>query len=435
MFGEARRLVAWGTIGGGALLGCRTNVYLGNPIALEDHVAPEAGPVDAPAVDAPDAPQADVPVEADVPYPWYLHGVGSKILDSNDVVVHLHGVNWSGMQTVLRVPDGLHVRTIESIVAQIEMLGFNLIRIPFSSQSILPTSLPTKPISGIDPVGGDPDLAGLTSLQVLDRIVDAAFRHHLRVIFDHYRFVAADTSPPSQTWYSGSDPNSSVGGFPEMQWRQDWVALATRYANKPSVVACDLHDELATPSTWGDGNMNTDWRLAAERAGNDILDANPNLVILVQGIDVVGGQEYWAGGNLQAAQAAPVRLKHPEKLFYSVRDWGKSVNTAKPWFASASFPNNLPMLWDNNWGYLLTNDVTPVVVGAFGDQGSSAMDPGLMAADRAWRTALTSYISTHQVSFAFWALNPSAEGKSGLLQPQDWLTPDPDWLTILPLTP
>jgi endoglucanase len=426
MLEGARRLVAWVALGGAALVGCKENVYLGKPIAL---TAPDGQPPDAPPIDSP----TDGSVDAEPPFPWYLHGAGSTILDSNDAVVHLRGVSWSGMQTVLRVPDGLHVRTVDSIVSQIDALGFNLIRIPFSSQSISPTSVPTKPLSMVDPVGGDPDLAGLTSLEVLDRIVDAAFRHHLRVIFDHYRFLATDTSPPSAAWYSGPDPGSPTGGFPESQWTQDWISIAKRYLQKPNVVGCDLHDEPRTPSTWGDDAPNTDWRLAAQRTGNAILDANPNLVILVEGIDLVGGQRYWPGGNLRAAQTFPVRLNHPEKLFYSVADYGKSVNTSQPWFNDTTYPNNLPALWDDNWGYLVTNDLAPVIVGAFGDQGQAVASPEVAAADRLWRSALTSYISSHQLGFVFWALNPSAEGRSGLLDPTYWQMPDPDWSMLLQL--
>ncbi len=432
MFEGARRLVAWGTLGGAALIGCRESVYLGKPIGFEDHSVPDAEPPnDAPVpLDAPDAPILDAPFDApenEPPFPWYLHRVGSKILDSNDQEVRLRGINLSGLQSPARVPDGLHRRTADAIVTQIEMLGFNLIRIPYSSQSLQPTSMPVRLNPMVDPVGGDPDLAGLSSIEILDRIVDAAFRHHVRVILDHYRFLA-DVSPPSPVWYSASD------GFPESQWIQDWVTLAARYQNQPNMVGCDLHDELGAPSTWGDSNPSTDWRLAAERAGNAILDKNPNLVILVQGIDVVAGQTYWPGGNLRAAQASPVRLAHPEKLFYSIRDWGKSVKTDEPWFAAdAGYPNNLPTLWDNTWGYLVTNDVAPVVVAAFGDRGAHP-DAGVSDADQAWRATLMSYIDSHQLSFAFWALNPSAEGRSGLLQP-NWLTPDPDWSSLLQLKP
>jgi endoglucanase len=130
----------------------------------------------------------------------------------------------------------------------------------------------------------------------------------------------------------------------------------------------------------------------------------------------------------------PVQLKYPEKLFYSIADYGKSVITSQPWFSDPTYPNNLPTLWDDTWGYLVTNDVAPVIVGAFGDQGSGGNVPAdVVAADRLWRSALTSYISSHQLGFVFWALNPSAEGKSGLLDPFNWQAPDPEWSMLLQL--
>src|SRR4051794_3788018 len=122
MLAEARRLVAWGMVGA-ALGGCRENVYLGSPIGLTDHALPDGSlPEDAPSPppDALDDGPGDAPEEPEPPFPWYLHAVGSKILDSNDQVVQLRGINWSGLQTTIRVPDGLHRRTVDSIVSQIE---------------------------------------------------------------------------------------------------------------------------------------------------------------------------------------------------------------------------------------------------------------------------------------------------------------------------
>ena len=39
---------------------------------------------------------------------------------------------------------------------------------------------------------------------------------------------------------------------------------------------------------------------AATRAGNAILEVNPRLLVLVDGIQHVGADQYWRGGNLQA---------------------------------------------------------------------------------------------------------------------------------------
>ena len=42
------------------------------------------------------------------------------------------------------------------------------------------------------------------------------------------------------------------------------------------VIGADLHNEPHSPACWGCGDPNTDWRLAAERAGNAILSVNSN---------------------------------------------------------------------------------------------------------------------------------------------------------------
>jgi len=412
--------------------GCRQNVYIGEPLDGDGLGVLEGG---SPIIDAaPPVPDGPRPEDADAepPFPWYLHAVGSKLYDSNDGLVSLKGVSWAGMETARRVPDGLHARLLESLFLQVETLGFNAIRIPYSSESITPSSFPTV-TGGIDPLRANPDLAGLSSLEVLDRIVDAAARHHLRVILNRYRFLAADLAVPPAKWYSGSTRDDPTGGYPEQRWIDDWVTLVGRYSSRPNVVGCDLHEEPASPSRWGDGNPDTDWKMAAERAGNAVLAANPNLLVIVQGVDVAEGLSYWAGGNLKSVGTLPVNLVDTRQLVYAIHDYGKSINTTQPWFSDTSYPANLAPLWDDRWGYLVKNDLAPVLVGAFSDRkGEPAIPPDIVVADQAWRQELTTYIDANDLGFVFWALNPSAEGKAGLLK-INWLDVDPEWTSLLKL--
>jgi endoglucanase len=83
------------------------------------------------------------------------------------------------------------------------------------------------------------------------------------------------------------------------------------------VIGVDLHNEPHGQATWGSEDPATDWRLAAERAGNAILEVNPNLLIIVQGDEQVQGDWYWWGGNLLGAREQPVRLNSPDRLVYS----------------------------------------------------------------------------------------------------------------------
>ena len=223
----------------------------------------------------------------------------------------------------------------------------------------------------------------------------------------------------------GVDPDDPTGGYPESKWIADWKMLAERYATHHNVVGFDLHEEPHDVA-WADGNPSTDWRAAAEKAGNEILAVNAKLLIVVQGVEKVNNFSYWAGGNLGVAFASPVRLVPASQLVYSVHDYGRSV-VDKSWFSDATYPRNLRPLWDAAWGYLAANQYFPVFVGSFGDQGvSPAVKPEYIASDRQWRDAIVPYMDGLQLGYALWSLNPSAEGKSGLLQP-DWQTPDADW--------
>lgn len=187
------------------------------------------------------------------------------------------------------------------------------------------------------------------------------------------------------------------------------------------MVAFDLHNEPHSPSTWGDGSMTTDWRLAAQRAGNAILAADPDALIIVEGIDTVDGTSYWNGGNLQGVAAAPVELSSPGHVIYSPHDYPASV-FAQPWFSAAGYPANLPALWDATWGYIATS-TAPVLVGEFGTK--LATD-----SDRKWLTSLTGYLKTHQLSFTFWTLTPDSGDTGGILN-DDWTTVNQDKMALL----
>ena len=149
---------------------------------------------------------------------------------------------------------------------------------------------------------------------------------------------------------------------PESRWINDWVMLAQHYRGNPTVIGADLHNEPHDPATWGDGNPATDWRLAAERAGNAILAVNPDWLIIVEGIEHYQGASYWWGGNLEGAKQYPVQLSVPHQLVYSAHDYGPEVYDQN-WFQAPTFPKNMPSFWQKHWGYLQTEKIAPVYLG------------------------------------------------------------------------
>ncbi|MET0401505.1 MAG: glycoside hydrolase family 5 protein, partial [Cystobacter sp.] len=310
--------------------------------------------------------------------PGYLHTQGSKIYSSSGQVVRLTSVNWFGFEGPSRVPYGLDRRGLGSLLDQVKSLGYNSIRLPYSN-NILRDGVSPDPLNMSASL--NPELVGLTSLQVMDRIIAAAGSRGLRIVLDRHR---PDSYSQSELWYR---TNRAVE---EQAWIDDWKLLALRYKGNPTVVGVDLHNEPHGRATWGDGNIDTDWRLAAERAGNAILGVNPDLLIIVEGIEIYQNNWYWWGGNLRGARDFPVRLNVPGRLVYSAHDYPESLY-AQPWFqnkGSTGYPANLPGVWDATWGFLVKENRAPVWLGEFGTKL-------LIDSDRQWLQTLTSYLSTN----------------------------------------
>ena len=77
--------------------------------------------------------------------------------------------------------------------------------------------------------------------------------------------------------------------------------MTDRYKNYDAVVAMDLNNEphgkeAGKGATWGNSNPLTDWNKAAERCGNAILAINPNVLIMVEGVEATSEGNYWWGG-------------------------------------------------------------------------------------------------------------------------------------------
>lgn len=336
----------------------------------------------------------------------FFHTRAGQIVDSHGRVVRLAGVSWWGMETDRFTPLGLDKRPMDDVLAEVRSMGFNVVRLPYSNEMLLATSKP----NGID-YSLNPDLKGLTPLEIMDSVIASARAHGLRVILDRHR---PDAAKQSTLWYT---PQHS-----EEEWIADWKMLAGRYRDNDTVIGLDLHNEPAENATWGSGDPATDWRLAAERAGNAVLAVNPHLLILVEGVSKVGGDVYWWGGNLSAAGKFPVRLSRPSQLVYSAHDYPSSV-APQSWFKAVDYPANLPGVWTTHWGYLAVQNKVPVVLGEFGTRDATD-------SDRAWLAKLVSYLAARRIGAIYWSLNPESADTAGLLA-ADWKTPEQAKLAAL----
>lgn len=352
--------------------------------------------------------------------PGWLSTSGNQIVDSAGHSVQIAGVNWFGFENNDLAPHGLWTRNYKEMMDQMADLGFNTIRLPFSNDTLHSTGTPNINYSA------NPDLRGLSAMQVMDRIVDYAGEIGLKIILDHHRNNSGAGASENGLWY---DSRHS-----EADWINDWKMLAARYADDPAVIGADLHNEPYN-GTWGGGGPN-DWAAAAERAGNAIGQVNPNMLIFVEGVASYQGQNYWWGGNLMGVRDRPIELDIANKLVYSAHDYPNSVY-AQPWFQGANFAQALPAKFDQMWGYIFKEGIAPVYIGEF---GTRLQDPR----DAPWLEAITSYLSgdldnngTHDlpagqkgVSWTFWSWNPNSSDTGGILA-NDWRTVNQDKMSYL----
>ena len=104
-------------------------------------------------------------------------------------------------------------------------------------------------------------------------------------------------------------------------------------------------------------------------------------------------------------------LNIPNRVVYSPHDYPKSVYAQK-WFEAADYPDNLPALWDEHWGYLVKQQIAPVLLGEFGTRLQTS-------SDQLWLGELADYIQTNNISFTYWCYNPNSTDTGGLLK-DDW---------------
>lgn len=350
----------------------------------------------------------------------YWHTSGNQIIDSSGHTVRIAGINWYGFETTDQVVHGLWAQDYHTILKTIKSDGYNAIRLPYSNQMVENPVVP----SGISYANGtgaiNADLKGLNSLQIMDKIISAAGADGLRVILDNHRSEAGNSAEANGLWYTSA--------YPESAWINDWKTMVTRYSSykdasgNPTVIAVDLRNEphlvangSHTGSCWtGDTstggcpttNTKQNWPAAAQRAANAIFSLNPNLLIIAEGVDCYSGDCDWWGGNLEGVSGHPITLNVSNRLVYSAHDYGPALYQ-QSWFNSSTSFSSLSSVWNKFWGYINANRIAPVMLGEFGT-GNTASDiqsvtPGSQGQ---WFASLVNFLQNNpSVNWTYWALN------------------------------
>ena len=170
--------------------------------------------------------------------------------------------------------------------------------------------------------------------------------------------------------------------------------------------------------------VSNNWKYIAEKAANAVLSKNPNVLVMVEGIEIypidikkngnfasTNEKDYyynWWGGNLRGVADAPVNLgKYQNKLVYSPHDYGPTVYK-QPWFDKAyTFDSLMKDCWEENWFYIHKQGIAPLLIGEW---GGFMTEPNLT-----WMTYLRKLIKDNKLHHTFWCFNSNSGDTGGLV--------------------
>lgn len=361
----------------------------------------------------------------------WLHTDGSKILDKNGKEVWLTGINWFGYNTGTNTFDGLWACDLNTSIVAIADRGFNLLRIPISTELIKEWSNGNYPNANFNQATNS-YLVGMNSLEIFDYVVGQCRANGIKIMIDIHSAKTDAMGHMKPIW--------SEGNISEQDFLDSLSWMSERYKNDDTIIAYDLKNEPhgkaneSPRAKWDDSKDSDNWKYIAEKAANAVLSKNPNVLVMVEGIEIYPkdiksngdfsstnmGDYYctWWGGNLRGVKDNPVDLgKYQNKLVYSPHDYGPTVYE-QPWFKGGyTFDSLYKDCWYDNWFYIQKQDIAPLLIGEW---GGFMRDPNLK-----WMTYLRQLIKENKINHTFWCFN-SNSGDTGGLVLDDFTTWDED---------
>jgi endoglucanase len=315
----------------------------------------------------------------------------------------LKGVNWFGFETPSNVIFGLNYRPLEEIVQFLKDNRFNFIRMPFYLELMLNDKIPDP--SYID-VNINPELRNLTSLEIMDKVIGACEAKGILVMLDMHSFKPG-TYLDDGLWYNADHPESMV--------LQTWDIVIERFHKKFwNLIAIDLKNE-PHGVTWGSGNVDTDFNLAAERIGNHILaNGGEKILIFVTGSHSSPPCPCFWGENYMNIYDHPVTLSNQKKLVYTPHTYGPNVFDGHAYFSDPTFPENMPAIWNQHFGFVPNVTGQAIVIGEWGGRAEGKQQQ--------WNLKFADWLKETKTAHAFWCLNPESADTGGLFE-NDWRTP------------
>lgn len=365
----------------------------------------------------------------------WLHTQGNQIVDKDGNPVWLTGANWFGFNATERTFHGLWSVNLESTLQTLAVRGINILRVPISTELLWEWRNGVFSIPGING-STNSGLVGKTDLQIFDRFLEVARELGMKVMLDVHSAEADNSGHFYPLWYKDSIT-------PEIFY-QAWGWVTERYKTDDTIIAMDIQNEPhgkpwadAQFAKWDGSSDINNFKYACETASNRILNINPNMLVLCEGVESyprdgvtwngTAGTEYfntWWGGNLRGVRDHPIDLgSNQDQLIYSPHDYGPLV-FRQNWFFDGFTRETLQRdAWNDNWLFIHDEGIAPLLIGEWGGFIDGADN-------QKWMEALRDQIVEDRLHHTFWAVNPNSGDTGGLLQ-NDWITIDEEKYVIL----
>ena len=365
------------------------------------------------------APAVSAAAEPDSWHDDWLHvNDNAEIVDRNGNPVWLTGCNWFGYNVGSQVFDGVWSQNMHEMLTQIADHGFNLLRIPVSTELLLqwkngdPDPATPKVNEWTNPELTKEGVVGGTvkySFDIWNQAIAWCRELGIKIMIDIHSAETASAGHQVNLWYT--DKFSTEDWFEALSWFADYykdddTILAIDLKNEPHGKA-DVPDKMAK---WDDTTDPNNWKYAAEQAAAHVLKENPNLLVMVEGVEVYPKEGYdwtapaidwttnteyyygtWWGGNFRGAKENPIDLgEYQSQLVYSPHDYGPLVYQQKWFYEGFTKETLLKDCWYDNWFYLLDEKVAPLLMGEWGGFIDSQHDPD--GSNQKWMLALRTLI-------------------------------------------
>lgn len=377
---------------------------------------------------------------------WLHVNDNAEIVDMYGNPVWLTGCNWFGYNVTTQCFDGVWSLNMHDALNQIADHGFNLLRVPMSTQILLQWkynepdpymvkintySNPELSVEGVE--GGTPKY----SFDIWNMAVDWCRENGIKIMMDIHCATTASNGHQLPLWY---DSNYSTD-----DWLEALSWFAEYYKDDDTVIAIDLKNEPHGKNDgqgmaiWDGSTAENNWRYAAERGAAACLEQNPNLLIMVEGIEVYpkfeNGKDWnspavdyahyddpnaqafhgaWWGGNFRGVRDYPVDLgEHQSQLVYSPHDYGPLV-WEQEWFKKDFTRQTLlDDYWYNTWAFLVEEKISPLLMGEWGGFLDAEHDP--TGDNRKWMGLLRDYMIEKRIHHTFWCFNENSGDTGGLI--------------------